>query len=342
MSDAHILGMPMTADYVRLALREGRARGLGGAEILAGTGLGEEDLARPGALTTQRDNLVVFANVTRHLGPGWLFRLRLGPETTGPLGQAFTTAPSLREAFRILSAFGQSRSPRYDLRLAPAGRGMTMLRIVETVPQDPETRLAGDEGIMLSLHNMIETLVGPDMADTRLNFRSPAPPHSALYEAAFRGAVGFGAAETSISFPADWLDRPGPFANPPLFAAAIAALEIEREALRAGGAVVAEVERVLALGEDGPGHLPDVAAALGTSARTLSRRLKRAGTGFRAVRDGALERRARHLLAETDQPVETISAALGYGDPVAFNAACHRWFGTGPRDWRGRVRPPRP
>ena len=339
MTHARILSMPMTADYVRLALREGRARGVDGAEILRGTGLTEDRVARPDALTTQHDNLIVFANMTRHLGSGWLFRVRLGPETTGPLGQAFTTAPTLREAFRVLARFGQSRSPRYDLRLASAGRTTTVLRVVETMEQEAEVRLGGDEGIMLSLYNMIETLVGAEMADARLSFRSPAPPHADLYRTAFRGAVAFGAPETAISFPTVWLDRPGPFANPSLFPAALAALEVERTILRTGGAVVAEVERVLASDDHSPRGLREAAAALGMSARTLSRRLKNAGTSFRAVRDGALERRARHFLSETDRPVEAISAALGYSDPVAFNAACHRWFGMAPRAWRRKVRP---
>lgn len=337
MNDAHILRQLMTADYVRLLLREGRTRGLSAADLLSGTELTEKQLSTPDIRTTQRDNIVVAENFCRHLGRGCFLRMRLGPETTGPLGQAVTTAPTIRKAFWVLSHFGQSRSPRYAIRLAKRKRGTSALEIVETMISLPENRLTGDEGIMLSLHNMIETLVGSDIGDACFKFRSPAPAHANLYAKVFRAPVCFDAPMTAIEFPLNWLDRPGPFSNPPMFAAATTTLEIERTALREGGIIIAEVEQmILARGNGDLPGLNDIAVSLGTSIRTLERRLRAAGTNFRAIRESVLSQRARHLLSKTDRSIESISAELGYSDPVAFNLACHRWFGASPGDWRRR------
>lgn len=339
MNDAHILRQLMTADYVRLFLREGRALGLSAADLLSGTDLTEKQLSIPDMRTTQRDNIVVAENFSRHLGLGCFLRVRLGPETTGPLGQAVTTAPTIRKAFWVLSNFGQSRSPRYAIRLAKRKRGTSALEIVETMTPSPETRLTGDEGIMLSLHNMIETLVGSDISDACFRFRSPAPVHANLYAKVFHAPVYFDAPITAIEFPLDWLNRPGPFSNPPMFAAATAALEIERTALKEGGIIIAEVEQmILARGNGGIPGLDDIAASLGTSSRTLERRLRAAGTNFRAIRESVLSQRARHLLTKTDRSIDAISAELGYSDPVALNLACHRWFGVSPGDLRRRRR----
>jgi len=77
--------------------------------------------------------------------------------------------------------------------------------------------------------------------------------------------------------------------------------------------------------------LADIAKQLHVSVRTLERRLQEAGTSFRAIRDKVLARRARTLLEKTSRTIGSISEELGYSDPVAFNLACHRWFGASPR-----------
>ncbi len=325
----------MTADYVRLALRLGAARGHPASVVLAGTALSAKDLGLPAARLSQRDTFTVLDNLDRLLGPGWPFDVRFGAETSGPLGQAVTSAPTVGLAIETLADFGQSRSPRYALRLGAPGRRMGVLNIVETVEVSASRRLTGDEIIMQSLHNMLETLVGGEVAAARFAFRSAPPAHSPRYLQAFRGAVRFSAPATAIEFPLAWLARPAPFANPSLFGAALNTLEIERGALRAGGLLLAQVQYALncAAGMTPPNQA-SMALELGVSSRTLARRLRVAGTNFRTLRDDVLQRRARQLLSETDRSVESISAELGYADAVAFNLACHRWFGVGPRAWR--------
>lgn len=334
MIEGAIADLPMTADYIRLSLRLGLAQGLATSAILADTQLTEAEITRPGALATQRDNLLVLSNMTRHLGAGWFMRLgvRLGAETTGPLGQAVTMSPTVRDAFKTMETYGQSRSPRFRLRLVRHGRADMALEIMETMILPEEMRMTGDEGIMLSLQGMIETLVETDIARATFCFRTPEPPHGSLYLGAFRGQVRFGCLNTGITFPGEWLERPGPFANPILFAAAIEALEAERLALENHGLAAAEVEQRLALGPGGAAaSLPDIAKQLHVSVRTLERRLQEAGTSFRAIRDKVLARRARTLLEKTSRTIGSISEELGYSDPVAFNLACHRWFGASPR-----------
>ena len=335
MRDEHILALPMTSDYARLALRVGAARGHGAAAVLAGTGWDEQALSAPDLRMSQRDNLRVLDNLDRLLGPGWPLGLRFGPETSGPLGHAVASAPTVRRAMETLAMFGQSRSPRYELCMPATRAAFGTLEIIETITVTTEQRRTGDEVIMLSLHNMLETLVGDDITAARFHFRSPPPEHAAHYAQALRGSVHFNAGTTCIEFPKEWLDRAAPFANPMLFEAAVRTLEMERTALRAGGLILSEVERVLrsSSGVALPA-IGTVATMLGLSTRTLTRRLRDAGTSFRALRNTVQERRARQLLADTDRSIESISAELGYAEPVAFNLACHRWFGMAPRAWR--------
>ncbi|MET9761891.1 AraC family transcriptional regulator [Streptomyces sp. NPDC006372] len=89
-----------------------------------------------------------------------------------------------------------------------------------------------------------------------------------------------------------------------------------------------------------PLPVPVIARSAGVSHTHLTR-LFRAETGLTVVayvRRRRLER-ARHLLQASTLPIPAVAAAVGIADLQAFNKACHRELGSGPRAVRAaRVR----
>ncbi|MFF4833294.1 helix-turn-helix transcriptional regulator [Streptomyces sp. NPDC001315] len=86
-----------------------------------------------------------------------------------------------------------------------------------------------------------------------------------------------------------------------------------------------------------PLTVPAVARAAGVSPGHLTR-LFTTHTGRTVVayiRHRRLER-ARHLLSASTLPIPAVAAAVGIPDLQAFNKACHRELGAGPRAIRGR------
>ena len=77
-----------------------------------------------------------------------------------------------------------------------------------------------------------------------------------------------------------------------------------------------------------------VAAKLGTTGRSLQRRLHEQGTSFNRIVDDTLCRRAKHLLAARTIPVTEIALQLGYSDPAHFTRAFRRWTGVAPTAYR--------
>ena len=77
-----------------------------------------------------------------------------------------------------------------------------------------------------------------------------------------------------------------------------------------------------------------VAARLGTSKRTLQRRLGTEGTSFQRVLDGTREQLARHYLRRSSMTGAEISFLLGFEDPNSFFRAFHAWTGTTPEQAR--------
>lgn len=84
--------------------------------------------------------------------------------------------------------------------------------------------------------------------------------------------------------------------------------------------------------------MPRVARRLGTSSRTLQRRLKKEGQTYQGVLNRTREDLARHYLRMTDLPGAKISYLLGYEDPNCFFRAYRGWTGTTPEQTRSTLR----
>jgi AraC-like DNA-binding protein len=84
-----------------------------------------------------------------------------------------------------------------------------------------------------------------------------------------------------------------------------------------------------------------IAAELGTSARSLHRQLAAEGTTYQRVLDGL--RRDQAIRAVGDgEPFKAIAAAVGFADPRAFRRAFKRWTGATPQQFRQRGDSPQP
>jgi AraC-like DNA-binding protein len=77
-----------------------------------------------------------------------------------------------------------------------------------------------------------------------------------------------------------------------------------------------------------------VARRLGTSARTLQRRLREEGTSFAAELDAVRRERAEAFLRAPDVSIAEVSWLLGFAEQSAFTRAFRRWTGVAPTEWR--------
>jgi AraC-like DNA-binding protein len=92
-----------------------------------------------------------------------------------------------------------------------------------------------------------------------------------------------------------------------------------------------EIARALVKGEIGIEHL---AKAIGTSVRTLQRRLKDAGVTYADLQNDVRKTMALNLLENETLALAEIAFSLGYSEVSAFNHAFRRWFGESPGDYR--------
>jgi len=175
-------------------------------------------------------------------------------------------------------------------------------------------------------------VVGPHLSG-KYWFKHARPAYADEYARVFGADVVFDAPfDAIVGFAAD-LDLPLPNADSVLCGF------LERQARDAlarmpkvssySQSVRDEIARQLSLGVV---SADEVARALGSSPRTLRRRLKESGVTYQELLDSVRCDRAREALARPGASVGEVAFALGFSDTSAFHKAFRRWTGMRPSE----------
>jgi AraC-like DNA-binding protein len=81
-------------------------------------------------------------------------------------------------------------------------------------------------------------------------------------------------------------------------------------------------------------EIESVARSMAISARSLQRRLARAGTTYQELLEATRREAACRYLADRALSVGEVAYLLGYSEPAAFHRAFKRWNGTTPQEYR--------
>jgi len=181
--------------------------------------------------------------------------------------------------------------------------------------------------------NAIRALRGSDWRPSEVLLPRFAPVDPEPYRRHFRASVRFNQETASIVFPAHDLDLRIAGADPMMRSL------LEERILQlksAQGSEFSDDIRRLLRTRLTSNHCSadDIAHLLTMHRRTLSRRLKGGGMGYRAITNEIRFEIARQLLQDTQVPLAQIAAALGYSEASAFTRAFRRWSGQTPTTWR--------
>jgi AraC-like DNA-binding protein len=324
--------LPMSAAYFELALREFGGTPDADAALRAGTGVTSRE--RGGEITLGQQ-LQQVRNLNRLEPPGWGLRLgrRFEVAMHGPVGFAAVSAPTLADSIAVIARFGHVRAPYFRLQAHHASDRVA-LRVEERVRLPDEERIPLLETLMLSLQRLVESVVGGSLRQASFDFTWAAPSYAAEYRTHHRAPVRFDAPWTQLTIPSDWLALTCPLADPVTYETSLRKLEALARRLEGDDHVVARVEAFIEASGDRAPSLAQVAKRIHLSARTIIRRLRRAGTTFHELLDAHRRAHAETLLKNPDFGVAEVSHRLGYGDPANFGRACRRWFGMAPGRYR--------
>jgi AraC-like DNA-binding protein len=211
------------------------------------------------------------------------------------------------------------------------------LRYRPPLADRPGLRLATEAALAELVHGARAVTRRPDLAPCAVDVGHPAPADLAPYRAFFGVAPRFGAERTAVAFAPGLVGDALPGADPAL--AGLLRGLADAALARSGGADDL-LERVrTCLAEALPVGVPGlraIARRLGTSERTLRRRLGAEGTGFRELLDTTRAELARAYTRDPRLPLSEVAFLLGYAEQSAFHRAFKRWTGQTPAAFRGK------
>lgn len=320
------------ATYSRMVARELGLDDAGLTALLAGTSLTPQHLFQLDQQISATDQYLIIRNGLRLSGNpafGLQFGSRLPVTSHGTLGVAMSTGANLRECFKAIARFQSLRAQFVRVSYHDEGEHFRIAMQLQ-VPLD-EVGLFLIEAMVASTQWAIEFVLGRPVPEAEYRLGYPAPAHAERYGEYLHGRCSFGHDTTALVIPSSLLSVNNPFSDPEAYQQAWQQCERLEAAMRPRERWQARISSLL---QQHPGQLwtlPEVAAALNVSPRTLLRHLQAEGTCYQAILDEELYRQALLHLESPRHTVASVAAALGYQDVSAFRRAFKRWAGHTPQ-----------
>ena len=264
---------------------------------------------------------------------GLLVGQRSATGSLGMIGRLMRNAPTLGEAMLDLCK-NQQRYIRGAVAYLMVCDETAYLGYTVYVPGVQAVEQINDGALAVGV-NMIRELAG--VSPEAVLMSRPVPVNVAAYRQCFGVTPQFHAEQHAVAFPASFLARAVPGADPGLRHILEKSVAEYWAVLKPG--IADQVVRILRARMFSVDlSLESVAKDLLLEPRTLNRRLQAEGVSFRDLRNRARFDVAQTILAGTGMAVTDLALALGYADTSAFTHAFRRWAGTAPRQWREQLR----
>ena len=323
---------------VQLLAQLGTDKGLTLAQCLQGTGLSVLALANPQQEVQASQELQVIANLLQALPQQPVLGLEAGQRYQlahyGIWGYALLSSRNLREALELGLRYLDLTFAFTQVVLRSEGERAFLELDAQSVAEPLRTFALQRDCAAIALIQQELTGQQQPFAAVELSLSLPAAAEMVLYRQALGCEPRFGAQHNRIELDLTLLDRPLAGGNVEMVELCEAQCRqlLQRHQARAG--LAAQVRELLL---SQPGRLldmPQLAARLHMSERTLRRRLSAEQISFRQLLDESRQALAEELLAIDGMPLETVAQRLGYGELSNFIHAFKRWKGMPPGCYR--------
>ena len=240
---------------------------------------------------------------------------------------------TLRDALREACRFGPLVLDGVYLHLSErAGRARVRLEFPHA--RDETDRCLG-EFMVASLARLLRAFSATTADIKGALFEHHRPAYHHCYTRVFEGAERFSQRVNGLEFSAELLDRPHLHSNPAFHSLIRAQAEKRLERLALTRNVVDRLR--IYLNNQPTRCVPDMAVAardLGTSERSLRRRLTEEGLSYRALTQEIQREQACLMLRDREFTLQHVARSLGFADTTGFHRAFKRWTGVTASQYR--------
>lgn len=283
-------------------------------------------------------NLLHRLNQPEHV-PGVVIKFGMSREIfdLGVLGYTIISCADIRQALKLMSRYHSLTAEGYQTIVSEKGSRAYSRQWIK--PNYRARRIEINEDHITGFWLALKTLLpgNIDMSPIRIQLGYPDPGYGSLYREAFACEVVFDQKDTLVSYPREWLDLPIQTADEVVKQVSHQQCELMLGKLNSSSVIVDDVRRlILTTPRDLGVKIEDVAAQMLLTVRTLERRLKAAGTSFRAINNEVKMGLAEEYLRLGYLSGKEIANLLNYAQPATFYRAFRIWFGMTPKEFRRR------
>lgn len=323
----------VAASYVRLLFEHMAA--LGHADALGTPPAAGEDFV---ALKRWQASLAQARDLDP--GPRSTFPLRLArgiaPRHFGVVGFAALACGTLGEALQRLERHHRAVYDVNPARVRMCEQGLS----VEWGVERGRPGALVDETAIASLVQLTRDMAGRPLRPLAVDFVNARPADTRPYEDFFCAPVRFGQPGTRLLLASQDLALPLRGADADLLALLDAQAEqLLQQVAAVDGPLAAWRQALVGLIRGGRTSLPDLAASLQMSPRSLQRRLAEQGNGFQALLSDTRRQLAEAYLRDPHVELAEVALLLGYSEQSAFTRAFRQWTGQAPLQWRRQHAP---
>lgn len=305
--------------------------------ILRGAGLERATVDADGARIPITAHAAVFELAAQSVDDDCL-GLRFGAtrdtRDAGLIGYLGIASQTLGDALRNLSRYSRVFSDALEIDTSDLAK-LGDLRWAFRIPAGLRTR----QMIEFSAANLVQAtrqLTGRNIVPVEVTFAHPRNEHLDAFDRFFGCKVQFGGAGNRLRFRQSDLLTHLVNADDRLLAILRSYCdEILGSHAKKSPPLVDQVERLIVQRLTGGEAKADtIAAELGMTRRTLTRKLAELGTSFQSLLDGLRKELAQRYLTDSGISMAEIAFLLGYTETSAFTHAFRRWTGRTPRQAR--------
>ena len=316
-----------------MLLERTREMGLSRRELLSTAGLTEEMLSDPDTrIPASRIEALWRTVIARHPDPamGIQFGASISARELGLVGYTMAYSPTLDRALQRMARFSRVVSEAIEIALEVDRAEITMDGgpRFDTLKRPVDSRLA-------ALLAVTREITATDLVPREVRFGYEKPADTSQFAAFFRCPLRFGQPVAALAFYREDLGRRVVTADKTLVGYLDHLADEALESLSGEDTFVGRVRRAIWKElSDGRPNLKRTAKVLGTSARTLQRRLTDEGTTFASVLEAFRKELASGLLRNRELSIYEIAFLLGYSEPSTFHRAFRRWTSSSPQEFR--------
>lgn len=276
--------------------------------------------------------LVAAAEATDCPHVGLLLGRRAGGAVLGLVSRLATQARTVGEGLRGLVKYFRLHDRTATLTLSPRGSRMVALAYLTYGPDEPGAVHVADGAMAIGVE-LLRAMCGPSWNPVVVELTRRRPERVDPYRVCFGAPVHFERSSPAIVFESSWLDRPiAGHVSATYFELVRSAAGLAKQIPPTAAELVREALMSMAIGQKP--SVEAVARRLGTTRRTLHRRLVSEGATYQGLLQEVRSHLGRSLLANTEMPCDEIAATLNYSEVAAFSRAFKRWTGLSPSQYR--------